>query len=72
MKPLLSNRDAAAYIGVAPKTLHNWRARGEGPAFIKTPGKTGKVLYDPDDIAAWRKQRTFSSVKEAFIADDAA
>lgn len=52
--PLLSEDDAAPLCGVEPKTLQNWRYQGLGPAFIKMPGRRGKVAYDPDDIAAWR------------------
>lgn len=29
--------------------------KGIGPRYIKTPGVTGKVLYDPADIKAWRE-----------------
>jgi predicted DNA-binding transcriptional regulator AlpA len=28
---LLSNADAAAYLGISPGTLANWRANGDGP-----------------------------------------
>ena len=69
MDILIPSREAAAYIGVSPATLENWRVRGEGPPFHKTPGRTGKVLYDPCDIAAWRQQRRFSSTAAAAAAD---
>ena len=42
--PLLSEDDAAPLCGVEPKTLQNWRYQGLGPAFIKMPGRRGKVL----------------------------
>ncbi len=69
MDVLIPSREAAAFIGVSPATLENWRVRGEGPAFLKTPGKTGKVLYDPADIEAWRTQRRFTSTAQAAVAD---
>lgn len=69
MEILIPSREAAAYIGVSPETLENWRVRGEGPPFHKTPGRTGKVLYDPADIAAWRQQRRFASTAAAAAAD---
>jgi hypothetical protein len=65
MDILIPSREAAAFIGVSPATLENWRTRGEGPAFVKTPGRTGKVLYDPADIASWRAQRRFTSTAQA-------
>ena len=69
MDILIPSREAAAFIGVSPATLENWRVRGEGPPFHKTPGRTGKVLYDPADIAAWREKRRFSSTAQAAAAD---
>lgn len=69
MQELIDTKAAAPLIGVTPATLENWRVRGEGPPFHKTPGRTGKVLYDPADIAIWREQRRFASTAEAAAAD---
>lgn len=69
MHKLIDTKTAAPLIGITPATLENWRVRGEGPPFHKTPGRTGKVLYDPADIAAWRDQRRFSSTAAAAAAD---
>ena len=69
MEILIPSREAAAFIGVSPATLENWRVRGEGPAFVKTPGKTGKVLYEPAQIQAWHAQRRFTSTAQAAAAD---
>jgi len=33
--PLLDNNQAAYYLNLPPKTLNNWRSRGEGPRYIK-------------------------------------
>jgi hypothetical protein len=69
MDILIPSREAAAFIGVSPATLENWRVRGEGPAFVKTPGKTGKVLYEPVQIQKYLAQRRFSSTAQAAAAD---
>jgi DNA-binding transcriptional MerR regulator len=69
MQHLIDTRNAAPLIGITPETLENWRSRGEGPRFHKTPGRSGKVLYDPADIEAWRTQRRFSSTAQAAAAD---
>lgn len=69
MQELIDTKTAAPLIGITPATLENWRVRGEGPPFHKTPGRTGKVLYDPADIAAWRQQRRFASTAAAAAAD---
>lgn len=66
---LLTAKEAAPYIGIDVRTLENWRTRGEGPVFVKTPGKRGKILYDPDDIKAWRDSNRFQSTAEAEASD---
>lgn len=69
MQKLIDTKAAALLLGISPGTLENWRVRGEGPAFHKTPGRTGKVLYDPAEIAVWREKRRFTSTTEAAAAD---
>jgi len=69
MQKLIDPRTAALLLGISTGTLENWRVRGEGPLFHKTPGRTGKVMYDPADIAAWREKRRFASTAEAAAAD---
>ena len=65
MDDLLDTKSAAPRIGVSAGTLENWRTRGIGPKFIKTPGRTGKVLYDPADIEAWKAANRYQSTSEA-------
>ncbi|MFC4293551.1 helix-turn-helix transcriptional regulator [Novosphingobium tardum] len=66
MEFLLDTRQAAPRIGVTAGTLENWRTQGTGPRFIKTsPGRGGKVLYDPADIEAWKEANRFQSTSEA-------
>lgn len=65
MKPLLDTPAAAPLIGVTVGTAENWRVAGFGPKFIKS-GR--RVLYDPDDIAAWRSENRFQSTTEAEVA----
>lgn len=40
---------------VTPKTLANWRHRGEGPAYVKTGGK---ILYPVDGVQRYEAHRT--------------
>ena len=68
MSVLLDTRAAAPCIGVSPGTLENWRVAGLGPRFIKTPGKRGKVLYDPADIELWKEANKYQSTSEADAA----
>lgn len=64
MHDLLDTKAAAPRIGVTAGTLENWRVKGVGPVFIKTPGVRGKVLYDPADIEAWKEANRFQSTSE--------
>lgn len=49
----LSRTDAARYLGVASKTLANWRSGGKGPRPVKVGGR---VFYWVSDLAAFVQQ----------------
>ena len=50
--------EAAEALGIAERTLANWRNRREGPAFIKLPGKTcGAVYYRGVELRRWLEGR---------------
>jgi Helix-turn-helix domain len=64
---LLSDKEAAPLLGVAPATLRSWRGRGIGPAYVKFDGLRGGVRYDVRDIAEYRERcRHTPSVRAAF------
>lgn len=65
MHDLLSEREAAPRVGVAVKTLQNWRVAGQGPRFIKA-GR--RVVYDPSDIEEWKAGRKVRSTSEPVAA----
>lgn len=65
VEKLLNTEMAAPLAGVSPKTLENWRSLGVGPKFIRTPGKKGRVSYDPADLQEWRDANRYSSTSEA-------
>lgn len=51
---LLLEAEAAEIMRSSPRTLQNWRARGEGPRFVKMGrGARSKVCYRRADIDAW-------------------
>lgn len=59
--PLLSELEAAQYLGYKPRTLAGWRYRGGGPVFVST-SKTS-VRYRLSDLEAWiasRRRRSTS------------
>ena len=45
----MDRRNAAAYLGCAPKTLAQYASQGIGPAFIKR----GRVWYFKGDLDSW-------------------
>lgn len=69
MQTLYDTKTAAPLIGIRPSTLENWRTRGSGPRFYKSPGRQGRVLYDAEAIAEWLAERSFRSTSEATAAD---
>lgn len=62
MDGLLTTREAAALVGLSPRTLEQYRVRGTGPRYVKTPGKakrgrySGLVHYRMEDLLAWRRE----------------
>ena len=52
---LLTEKQAARYLGFTPRALQNWRWCGGGPAFVKV--STRAVRYRLSDLARWVSQR---------------
>lgn len=50
-RQMLREESAAAILDVAPKTLRNWRSRGEGPPYRKLHG--AGVRYWLDELLKW-------------------
>ena len=50
----LTTIQAAQYLGISASTLGNWRWKGTGPRFTKT--NSGLIVYQRDDIEAWKAQ----------------
>ena len=50
----MSTREAAAYLGLSPRTLDRYRVNGAGPAFHRLGGR---VRYRRADIDAWVAER---------------
>jgi predicted DNA-binding transcriptional regulator AlpA len=44
---MLRERQAASFLGVAPKTLANWRSQGKGPKFCRL-GRA--IAYRQEDL----------------------
>lgn len=57
---MLDTIDAAQYLGIAPKTLRNYRCLSKGPHFFKAVSERrtqrGRVVYRIADLDAWRDE----------------
>ena len=50
----LNQVEVAERWGFSPRTLENWRCRGEGPPFLKIGGK---VVYRLEDVEAFEQNQ---------------
>lgn len=60
-EPLMNTRQAAAYVGLSPRTLTDYRTDSGGPRFHRLGGR---VLYRPENLDAWIDARAFASTSE--------
>lgn len=56
----MNSEAAAAYLGLAVRTLENRRSKGTGPKFVKA----GRIFYYRDDLDEWLRSRRVSSTAE--------
>lgn len=54
-RPELDQSGTADYLGVAVRTLENWRCRRYGPRYVKIGGS---VRYRQSDLDAWLAAQT--------------
>ena len=57
----LSTREAAAFLGLSPRTLDRYRVSGDGPAFHRFGNR---VLYHRADLTAWAAERRVRSTSD--------
>jgi hypothetical protein len=58
----LSNREAATFLNLSPRTLEKMRVQGGGPTFRKF-GR--RVQYAPSDLELWANARSYDSTSDA-------
>jgi predicted DNA-binding transcriptional regulator AlpA len=59
---LLDERDAAASLGLQPRTLQLWRRTGEGPSFVRVSSRC--VRYRVADLESWAESRVRTSTAD--------
>ena len=57
----LGTREAAAFLGLSPRTLDRYRVTGEGPAFHKFGSR---ILYAQADLEEWAAARRMTSTSD--------
>ena len=67
LEAALNEEEAARVIGVAPKTMRNWRVKGIGPPFVATGPKL--VRYRPEDLRAYQEANLRRSTSRARTGD---
>lgn len=65
MTKVLSEVEAAPYVGLAIPTLQQMRVKGNGPAFLKL-GRA--VRYRQSDLDEWLEKRVVRSTSDAAVA----
>jgi hypothetical protein len=55
--PLLTPREAAAYLGVTTKALENWRGTGAGPNFIRLSARCVRYIREDLEAHVWASRR---------------
>ena len=68
---VLSSPEAAKRLGIRPGTLRLWRMTGQGPAYVRHGGPTGRAVYTEGAIQEYLEARTFRSTAEEAVAAEA-
>ncbi|QCX79895.1 Helix-turn-helix domain protein [Streptomyces sp. YIM 121038] len=55
-RAFLGVQEAAAYLGLSPRTLYVWRHRRQGPPSFRL-GARGRVTYRLDALDAWIREQ---------------
>jgi len=61
-KALMTEKQAAEFLGFSPRALQQWRISGRGPKFLKISARA--VRYRPDDLDEWIETKIRQSTYE--------
>ncbi len=59
---LVTERQAADFLGVTTRALQKWRATGAGPRYVRISSRC--IRYRRRDLIAWAESRLRSSTAE--------
>jgi hypothetical protein len=60
---LITESDAAQFLGYTTRALQNWRVRGGGPRFVRVSSRS--IRYRRRDLIAWVDERLRVNTSEA-------
>ncbi len=60
---MISEQEAAEFLGYSVRALQNWRVRGGGPRFVKVSGRS--IRYRRRHLIEWADAKTVSHTSEA-------
>ncbi|MBE7638692.1 helix-turn-helix domain-containing protein [Sneathiella sp. P13V-1] len=59
---LLTEKEAAAFMGYTMRALQNWRLRGGGPSYVKVSSRS--IRYRYKDLVAWIEARIINNTSQ--------
>jgi predicted DNA-binding transcriptional regulator AlpA len=59
---LITEREAARFLGYTHRAMQNWRHRGGGPAFVKVSARS--IRYRMRDLIDWIDSKTVRNTSE--------
>lgn len=66
-RQIYTTKQAAEYLGVAPKTLANWRAEGTGPYYTRF---LNRCRYSIEDLKHFMKKKS-EKIRTEYYSTDA-
>ncbi|MBK8158739.1 MAG: helix-turn-helix domain-containing protein [Rhodospirillaceae bacterium] len=57
---LFSEREAAQYLSLSPRTLQQWRWTGDGPRFVKLGRRVAYSIHELDNFVTARIRQSTS------------
>lgn len=67
---LITERDAAYFLGYTMRALQNWRLRGGGPAFVKVSKRS--IRYRRRDLLTWVESKLAEHTSQGELCHECA
>ena len=64
---LITEKQAAAFLGYTVRALQNWRLRGGGPEYVRVSKRS--IRYRRRELIAWAEERLRSDTSDIRLTD---